>query len=223
VLSLLTVLQHADTAFPSGAFAFSNGLEGVSTLGRKIDRDALQDLVGSVLLHRWTPFDRIALARSHRAGTDLDTLIAVDREVEIANVVEPLRTGSRRNAGALLAAHVRIGTPGAERLLGAIRSGGLVGHLTTVQGYLWRETGIAEGEALGISAYQTAGGLVAAAVRLGQLGAIDAQKVLAAVIPLAAEAAARSVEDWERLSSATPFMDIAVMRHARADLKLFAN
>lgn len=32
-MSLLTLLQHSDSAFPSDAFAFSNGIEGLAGIG----------------------------------------------------------------------------------------------------------------------------------------------------------------------------------------------
>ena len=65
------------------------------------------------LRHRWATSDRVAVALAHRADGDLDRIAEIDRAVEAATLAEPLRTGSKRNGGALLAAHVRLKTPGA--------------------------------------------------------------------------------------------------------------
>ena len=39
---LLTILQHADSAFPSGSFAFSNGIEGLAAMNAPLDRSGLR-------------------------------------------------------------------------------------------------------------------------------------------------------------------------------------
>jgi len=110
---LLTILQHADSAFPSGSFAFSNGIEGLAAMNAPLDRGGLRDVVGMFLRHRWATSDRIAVALAHRAHNDFNRLAAIDQAVEAATLAEPLRTGSKRNGNALLAAHIRLGTPGA--------------------------------------------------------------------------------------------------------------
>jgi urease accessory protein len=38
VSALLTILQHANSASPSGSFAFSNGIEGLAALNAPLDR-----------------------------------------------------------------------------------------------------------------------------------------------------------------------------------------
>src|SRR4029077_12563533 len=43
---LLTILQHADSAFPSGSFAFSNGIEGLAPERLASANRSKQDLVG---------------------------------------------------------------------------------------------------------------------------------------------------------------------------------
>ncbi len=113
MIDLLTVLQHADSAFPSGSFAFSNGIEGLAALNAPLDRDGLQNVVTMFLHHRWATSDRVALSLAHRTDGDLDRVMEVDRAIEAATLCEPLRAGSKRNGNALLAAHVRLQTHGA--------------------------------------------------------------------------------------------------------------
>jgi urease subunit gamma/beta len=180
---LLTILQHADSAFPSGSFAFSNGIEGLAAMNAPLDRSGLRDVVAMFLQHRWATSDRVAVALAHRAHNDFDKLAEIDQAVEAATLAELLRNGSKRNGNALLAAHVRLGTQGATELRSQIEAGNAHGHLPTVQGFVWRARGMSEANAILVSGYSTASGLIAAAVRLGRIGAVEAQAVLAGPLP----------------------------------------
>jgi urease accessory protein len=219
---LLTILQHADSAFPSGSFAFSNGIEGLAAMNAPLDRSGLHSVVTMLLRHRWATSDRIAVALTHRAHGDFDGVAAIDRAVEAATLAEPLRTGSKRNGHALLAAHGRLATPGAAGLRSVIEDGKALGHLPVVQGFVWRARGMSEADAIAVSGYSTASGLIAAAVRLGCIGAVEAQAVLAAVLPAIAELSGPVSRDAE-IESFMPWVDAAASRHARAHLRLFAS
>jgi urease accessory protein len=220
---LLAMLQHADSTFPSGSFAFSNGIEGLAALGTPLDGRMLQASLTAIIRHRWAPADRVALTLAHRAGTDLPAVGAIDAMLEAATLVEPTRLGSRRNGQALLAAHLRLATPGAAELSSAIAAGQSLGHLPVVQGFLWRAVGFTEEDAVAISGYTTAAGLVAAAVRLGAIGAIEAQAVLASGLAVVAEEIAAPVGDAQPIASFVPLIDIAAARHVRAPVRLFAS
>jgi len=219
---LLTILQHADSAFPSGSFAFSNGIEGLAAMNAPLDRDGLQNVVVMFLRHRWATSDRIALALAHRADGDLDRVVEVDHAVEVATLAEPLRTGSKRNGNALLAAHVRLQTPGTADLRGLIGEGKALGHLPVVQGFVWQARGMSEADAVAVSGYSTAAGLIAAAVRLGRIGAVEAQTVLASVLDAIADLST-PVAPGTEIESFMPWVDAAASRHARAHLRLFAS
>jgi urease accessory protein len=219
---LLTILQHADSAFPSGSFAFSNGIEGLAALNAPLDRGGLRDIATMFLRHRWATSDRVAVVLAHRAHNDLDEVAAIDNAVEAATLAEPLRSGSKRNGNALLAAHVRLATPGAAELRVRIADGKAHGHLPVVQGFVWRARGIGEADAVAVSGYSTAVGLIAAAVRLGHVGAVEAQAVLADVLPAIADLSAPVPPD-AALESFMPWVDAAAARHARAHLRLFAS
>jgi len=223
VSDLLTILQHADSAFPSGSFAFSNGIEGLAALNAPLDRDGLHNVVAMLLQHRWATSDRVAVALAHRAGGRFDKLAEIDQAVEAATLAEPLRSGSKRNGNALLAAHVRLGTEGAAELRTQIAAGKTHGHLPVVQGFVWRAHGLSEANAILVSGYTTASGLIAATVRLGHVGAVEAQAVLAVLLPEIARLAATPVEPDAEIESFLPWVDVAASRQARAHLRLFAS
>ena len=222
MIDLLTVLQHADLAFPSGSFAFSNGIEGLASLNAPLDRDGLQNVVTMFLHHRWATSDRVALSLAHRTDGDLDRVMEVDRAIDAATLCEPLRAGSKRNGNALLAAHVRLQTHGAVALRTLIADGKAHGHLPVVQGFVWRARGMSEPDAVAVSGYSTAAGLVAAAVRLGRIGAVEAQTVLASVLVTVADLLA-PVTPAAEIMSFMPWVDAAASRHTRAHMRLFAS
>jgi urease accessory protein len=95
--------------------------------------------------------------------------------------------------------------------------------LPVVQGFVWHKLGISERDAVAISGYTTVAGLVAAAVRLGQVGAIEAQTVLAAALLVVGEVAEQAIPPDIDIASFTPWLDIAAARHARAQVRLFVN
>jgi urease accessory protein len=222
LIDLLTVLQHADSAFPSGSFAFSNGIEGLAAMNAALDRTGLQNVVTMFLRHRWATSDRIALALAHRSSGDLDRVGEIDFAVEAATLAEPLRNGSKRNGNALLAAHVRLQTPAAADLRALIGDGKAHGHLAVVQGFVWQARGMTEANAIAVSGYSTAAGLIAAAVRLGHIGAVEAQTVLASVLETIGDLSA-PVTPGAEIESFMLWVDAAASRHARAHLRLFAS
>ena len=221
--ALLRALQHGDSAFPSGSFGFSNGIEGLAALGARFDRAGLIGVVTAAIRHRWASADRVALTLAYRAGTDLEHIGAVDAAFEAAALVEPLRSGSKRNGAALLAAHLRLQTPGASQLRAAIDVGRALGHLPVMQGFAWRAIGMSQADAVAVSGYAAASGLVAAAVRLGTIGAVEAQLVLNSVLATVAAICAAPVMPDAEIESFAPWVDVAAAHHQRSRVRLFAS
>jgi urease accessory protein len=223
MLPILRAIWQADGMFPSGGFAFSYGLEGAITLHGKMEPRELEQLVMTVLRQRWATYDRIALLRAFRARGDLAVITAVDCEVEASTLIEALRVGSRRNGASFLASHARLGDEQAIALRDAVRTGKCLGHIAVMQGAVWSALGLDEELAQMTSGYAAASGLIAAAVRLGAIGALQGQAVLRNCLPLIDSLTARPVADETEMESFVPFLDIASARHAQADLRLFAN
>lgn len=221
--ALLAALQHADGLFPSGGFAFSQGLEARAALAAVFGPVDLADFLHDLVVHRWAGADRVALVRAHRAAADLDRVAAIDAEVEASTASERFRAGSRRNGAALLATHRRLATAGAESYAARIRAATAQGHLAVVQGLIWARSGIAETTAAVMSGHVAVAGPAAAAVRLGLVGAVEAQAAIARVRPSLAAIAIRPVADDEPFSAFQPLPEIAVARHGETGLRLFSN
>jgi urease accessory protein len=222
-VSLLAALQQADAGFPSGGFAFSNGIEGLAALGQRFDAAGLAGLLAGVLRHRWAGCDRVAVSRAWDCGADAAALLPIDAAIEAATLPRTLRAGSRANGAALLTAHARLGSPGAAALRAALAEGALLGHLPVLQGALWRGLGIARDAALLVSGYVTISTLATAAVRLGRVGALVAQGAVRDSLPLIEALAAVPVADDAPLIAALPWLDIACARQEFSELRLFAN
>jgi urease accessory protein len=223
MLSILHAIWQADGTFPSGSFAFSYGVEGVVALRSRLDGAALSELTTAILRQRWMGFDRIALLRAFGAADDLDAIAAIDRDVEASTFGSTMREGSRRNGGSFLASHARLGDDTALRLRRAVAAGDCLGHIAVMQGAVWRAMGLDRKLVQLASAYGVASGITGAAVRLGAIGTLEAQKVLRGCLPLIDTLVAGPVPDDAELASFIPFLEIAAARHARADLRLFAN
>ena len=101
--------------------------------------------------------------------------------------------------------------------------GGCIGHLAAVQGVLWRSFGIGKFEARAMSAHTTCTGAVSAAVRLGIVGHLDAQRILSRLRQPIADVLDRPPPCLSDLSSATYAADIASLRGEAVDARMFAN
>lgn len=220
---LLLALQHADGQFPSGGFAFSQGLEASSQLAGRLGPFDFASFLQVQVRHRWAEADRVALVRAHRMGGDLTALAALDAEVEASTFMEGLRSGSRRNGTALLTTHARLATRGAVGYRAMVRAGSAHGHLPVVQGLAWQALDIDEAAAVAMSGYQAVSSLTTAAIRLGLIGAIEAQRLVAGAIPLIQDIGAAAVKDDEPIRSFIPLAEIAVALHGTTEQRLFSN
>lgn len=221
MIAELLAIWQADAAFPSGTFAFSNGLEGLAAIEGGMTTVRLGFVIEGALRRRWATADRVALLRAFDHARDLDTVAELDHEVEATTLSEAFRSGSRRNGAGLLAAHARLLTPGAAEWQARIHAGATPGHLATTQGVVWRGAELGRDGAVLASGYMVVSGFTTAAVRLGLIGAIAAQSVVRQLLPVVAELAAGDVP--KRIESFAPLLDIAAARHARGELRLFSN
>ena len=218
---LLLCLQMADSAFPSGGFAFSWGLETLKADGLVTDGAGVAAFARAQFARRWASFDRPALRRAAAAGGDMAALVDLDLEIEALTPAAEMREGSRRAGRGLLRVHAGLATPGAEACLAAVRGGRALGHLPLAQGVVWSGAGLCPRQAEALSAFAQASAVAQAAVRLALIGPLQAQRLIAELRPEIFATLARPSPD--RLSSFAPLAEIAVMRHEVAETRLFAN
>ena len=219
---LLLALQFGDSAFPSGGFAFSWGLEGLAADGLVDGAEDVAEIIAQQLSLRWSSMERILATRAY-AAADLDALINVDLLAEATTLSEPMRAGSRRAGRALLGVGARLVLDGVARYREAVADDARLGHLAVVQGMVFRASGLTLPLTELLSGWAVITGLTSAAVRLGLIGHIQALTMTGSLratlagllrIPVAADA---------EPSSFTPLVDIAMTRNAQRDMRMFAT
>lgn len=219
---VLTALQFGDGQFPGGGFAFSWGLESLVADGR-LARADFPAFIDGQMRYRWASFDRILVAHAHAAANDLPRLIELDDLADALTTIDSARRGSRRAGGALLGTHIRLATPGAAALKAGIGEGRAHGHLPIVQGAVLAGVGLDVAAALAVSAYTMAQSLCTAAIRLGLIGHLDAQRALTRTRPLMGRLAMESPPGLDAISTFVPVIDVAMLRHAARAQRLFSN
>ena len=222
VAALLAALQHGDSQFPGGGFAFSWGLEGLVAEGMVGRRD-LKRFVEGQFRQRWVSFERVVIALAHGSADDMGALIELDDRVDAATVAAPAREGSKRAGRALLGIHAKLDTSGASTFRAEVLAERAHGHAAVVQGLVLAGTGLPRDDALTVAAYVMAASFCTAAVRLGLASHLDGQKALGELRPVIAGLVAQPLPLLDGITSFAPAAEIAMMRHAEQDLRLFSN
>src|SRR5687767_13522623 len=135
--SILNVLQHGDSFFPSGSVSFSWGLEAMAGSGALVTSDDVRAFIIGQLHARWACFDRTVVASAHRSAGNLDEVAEIDKRVERMTSAAELRAGSRRMGDAMLTVFSRLGYPGAVNYRALIKMQRACGHIAAMQGLLW--------------------------------------------------------------------------------------
>lgn len=206
-LDLLRLTQWLSPAFPTGAFAYSSGLEWAVGPGG-IDSAAAVGEWLAVMLARgsgWT--DAVLLALALEPGRDLDALADLARALASSSG----RLRETEDQGRALAATLSaMGLDGPPRPL-PVALGGAARGLDLPRALILAQY---------LQAW--AGNLVTIAVRAVPLGQSEGQRILAALQPAILEVAARAVGASEDdLGTAAFGADLAGMLQAGMDVRIY--
>jgi urease accessory protein len=229
----LGLLQFADGLFPAGGHAHSFGLESYVQSGRVTSRGDLQAFVEGLLLGSAGPGDAVAVvaaARATRAG-DFSALLDLDARLDALKPAQELREASRQMGRQTLRAAVSLLDALVLRaLFENVEARRTPGHHPVVFGVVGQLLGCGDEEAAAAYLYSTSVVVVGAALRLLALGQVDGQRTLWALRPLiarlareAATSGARATGDAAEPWSFAPGIDVAGMRHARLEARLFRS
>ena len=227
--ALLATLQLADSAFPSGAYTLSGGLETLIEEGIVHDAAGMAGCVRALLLGRAARGDLAALVGAHRAASerpaDGATIVAIDRRLEASKLAAEERQGSRRVGRRIVTETARlIPSPALAAFIAAIEGGSTPGTAAVAFGVAASALAIPERQAALAAAHAQALGLLGVGVRLGTIGHGDQQRLLRDAHPMIGLAAdVAGATDWRILTPFAPGLDVAMARHETALGRLFAS
>jgi urease accessory protein len=211
--------QIVDSAFPTGVFAHSLGLEAAWQQGEVDDLDALRGFLEAAVQqagHAALPL----LNDAYRLTERLETLDALADAFLINSVAN---RASRIQGRTLLATAGRIWPSGALSDLQA-RAAGTCAHVAPASGATFRAIGVPLPTAQKIVLYGTARGVLSAAVRLGIAGSFEAQRMQHECSPwldrIADRCSAFTIDD---LAQTAPVLDLLQAGHDRLYSRLFQS
>jgi urease accessory protein len=227
---LLVSLQLSDSAFPSGFYTMSHGLEGLCQAGL-VDVDSgaagVGALLDDLLVLSVGPGDATALARAHDAAVAADwaRVEQVDRLLLASKLSAEMRLASVRSGRQLLSVAADLFGPEALAPYAPWVADRRVPGCQPVAAalcYAAAEVDVASAVASDLFAF--AASFVGAALRLRLVDHRGAQSVLRSAAPtieaVTADALARPLDD---LGGCAPSADIGSAGHERAEARLFTS
>lgn len=220
-------LQTSDALFPTGAYAHSFGLEESVRLGLITDERSLERFIQvqivPALRHFELPYLRFVSAVIMQG--DFDELCAIDREISTWKIAaEPRRASIQLGTRRLKALRTIAPSPLIDSLISAIGNGQAHGHHITVFAL---QTICANAPAhAGMIAYcyLTVSGVCSAALKLIRIGQDACQRVIRSVCREINSMIHASLDiSREDVGWFNPVMEIAGMRHERAQERLFIS
>jgi len=211
--------QLADSAFPTGSFAHSGGLEAAWQSGEVDDAPALARFARGVIEQAGGSVLPL-LNAAHRAPERFEELD------QLANLflVNPVANRASRVQGRALAATIARVWPGDAVSGIAARVEAGIGHQGPVMGAMFAALHVPLDVTRHVCLYAAARGVLAAAVRLGIVGSYESQRLQHDLGPAIGEIAARAREtDEHDLAQTAPVLDVLQAAHDRLYSRLFQS
>lgn len=230
----LALMQLADSAFPSGGFAFSSGLESLAKLGwLRALRDFEEYL--ECYLEQVASGDIPFLNSAHRAwdagsaarpgGAEPRAELAETVREWDAWIVHPTQRRASLSQGQAWARAMEEAYGGAARPVRLWHEEArLPAHFLPVLGATLRAVGLPLSEAQALLLHMALRDQLGAAVRLGLLGSLQAQRLHLAFVGKA-EAYLAGTRDWTRDQAVrmAPMIDLGQAGHPHLYSKLFQS
>jgi urease accessory protein len=213
------VLQLADSAFPTGGFSHSGGLEAALELEEAGDVRLFVEAYARQVGHAQLPF----VSAAH--GGDADRVAEVDAACDAFLTSRVANAASRTQGRAFVATCARVFDADAPRALeAAVRARKTPGHLAPMFGASLAAIGVPRGEAQRLFLFGAVRGVVSAAVRLGAVGTHEAQRMQRELAPLleavVVECASLGVEDAAQTG---PRIEVFGAMHDTLDARMFQS
>lgn len=214
------VWQLADSAFPTGGFAHSGGLEAAWQLGL-VTRDRLETFLGEVVEHVCAgavPVVSAVNAEPDRFA-ELDLLVDASLSNHVAN-----RASRVQGAALVSTAASSFKLEPLVALKARVRAEKLPSHLAPAFGAVTRALGVERPDAARLFAFLTLRSLVSSAVRLGAIGPLEGQGVQYRLGAVAENVSRRYLEVApDELAQTSPLVEVFQAQHDRLYSRLFSS
>jgi urease accessory protein len=211
--------QIVDSAFPTGAFAHSWGLESAWQHGEIEDAGQLRAFLDASILQ--AGFATLPFVNA--AHPNPDALEALD-DIAEAFLTNPVANRASRIQGRTLVATAARIWPSPDLRALQSRADGTCAHVAPLAGAAFRFVGLPLDATQGVLLYGTARGVLSAAVRLGIVGSYEAQRMQHAcrgqLQAVARRCANLTIDD---LAQTAPIVDLLQSGHDRLYSRLFQS
>jgi len=204
--------QVVDSAFPTGAFAHSCGLEAAWQHGEIRDAGELRQFLHGAL--QQVTFGNLPLVNA--AYREPERLECLDARADAFLLNSVANRASRIQGRTLLATAGRVWPSAALADLSA-RAARTSAHVSPLTGATFKAVGLSLTTIQQVVLFGTARSVLAAAVRLGIAGSYEAQQLQASCGPWLDELLRRAAElDLDDLAQTAPIADLLQARHDRS-------
>ncbi|RWR32661.1 urease accessory protein UreF [Sinirhodobacter populi] len=206
-LGLMSLVQWLSPAFPTGAYAYSHGLEQAVAAGDVRDAGGLENWLSDILAWGTGWNDAVLIACAMR-GEDLAGLADLARA--LSGSAERLRETEEQGAAFAAARAALTGEEAVPLPLPLAVARAAAG------------VGLPRQQVIALYLHAFASNLVSAGVRFIPLGQAAGQKVLAALHPLIGILSERAVDAGrDDLATAAFRADLGAMAHETMDVRIF--
>lgn len=215
----LWLFQANDTAYPSGAYAHSFGLEELVEAEVVLTAADLENFLQKQILPALVTFEIPFFVRAHAAAVegDCSELLKLDAELDAWRIPAELRDASRRIGSQRLDLLAQLDP---SELVTSYREQSPRSHHLIVAAL--ELSGVPAAQAARAFAFQSVTGLAAASMKLMRIGQTSCQQIvrrtLIALGKKIDDSLSQPVNGWFN-----PLIEIASLRHARAHSRLFIS
>ena len=220
---LAALLQNCDSLFPTGAYAHSAGLEEMVRLAMVTDEGTLSAFLEKHVSPALGNLELPYVHASHRAGQagDLILLREIAEEIGAWKLCRESREASLQMGRGRLAAARKIFPHPQLEVLG---ESSVPPHLIVVYGWEMAALEIPAPVALSGFYYQAMAGFCSASLKLIRIGPEGAQRALARALERSHEIVENALTiPRDDAGWFGPLLEIAAMRHERAEERLFIS
>ncbi len=218
--SLYRLMSWLSPTYPVGAYSFSHGLEYAVEAGLVVDRDSALEWIATVMTAGNGLADLVFVAAAW--DSELVELASLNEYVLAFQGTAELRLESTAQGRAFLSVTRDAWPCAATDALAAISPADVT--YAVAVGAIAKSHDIDKQDAMLAYAHAFAANLVSAAVRLVPLGQTDGQRVTADLLTSCVTATERAVTTTiDEVSTSTPMVDIASMKHEHQYTRLFRS